>query len=81
MDVEPGRYAMTVTVYIDDLGFVQRVDVSGDNLPPSMIDSVKLAFLQSLFSPGQLHGTNVRSMTTFEVVFDDAGAPLIPEQP
>lgn len=78
LDMEPGHYAMVVTLYIDDIGLVQKVELSGDNIPLIVQDTVRQAFMQALFTPGQLDGTDVRSITAFEVVFDDAGAPPLP---
>ncbi|RZI84647.1 MAG: hypothetical protein EOP38_08230 [Rubrivivax sp.] len=68
---EPGRYATTLALFIDEAGVVRRVRIDGPSLPKALEDAARDTFLQVHFRPGELNGQQVKSLIRIEVVFDN----------
>lgn len=67
---DTGHYVGRVTLYIDETGLVQRVQVDSGDLPPALEDVVRREFMAVRFEPGQAEGRAVRSRIRVEVRFD-----------
>jgi hypothetical protein len=65
-----GHFSEVLTLYIDELGLVQRVELEGGGLPEELRDVARQAFLGASFAPGQLNGEQVKSKIRVEVSFD-----------
>ena len=65
-----GRYAGVLSLFIDELGVVQRVRVDEGELPAALQEQARAVFLGAHFSPGQLQGQVVKSRIRIEVSFE-----------
>ena len=65
-----GHFSSAVSLFIDEVGDVQRVRIDEPGLPDSLQAIVQDVFLHARFSPGILMGQPVRSWIRIEVVFD-----------
>ena len=65
-----GRYTAVLSLFIDEQGFVQRVRVDDDRLPPALREQATAAFTGVRYSPGQLQGRDVKSRIRVEVSFE-----------
>lgn len=72
---DTGRYRAEVTLFIDETGWVRRVDIETDALPPPLRAAVRQTFLATVFRPGEVSGVPVRSRLRLEVRFDTAPLP------
>lgn len=68
---EPGRYATTLALFIDEGGVVRRVRIDGTALPKALEEAARDTFLQTHFRPGEVNGQAVKSLIRIEVVFDN----------
>lgn len=73
-----GRFAATLTLYIDEQGWVRRVDVDRDEaLPEVLRQAARAAFGRQRFAPGQVDGQAVRSRIRIEVVYESQLLPPV----
>lgn len=66
-----GRFALTLTLYIDETGQVRHAEVSSDTpLPEALREAALHAFGSLQFSPGEKDGQVVKSRLRLEVVYE-----------
>jgi hypothetical protein len=71
-----GRFVATLTLYIDDEGWVRRVEVAGDEtLPAELRLAAREAFAGLRFSPGEVDGIVVKSRLRIEAIFESLAWP------
>ena len=71
-----GRFVATVTLYIDDEGWVRRVDVTGDEtLPAALRLAARESFGGTRFSPGEVDGIVVKSRLRIEAIYESRALP------
>ena len=71
---EGGEVKVVLTLYINERGIVDRVEVDDASVPAPFADAARRAFLLATFTPGRVHDQAVRSQLQIEVNFN-AGAP------
>lgn len=76
-ELQAGR----LTLFIDEHGTVQRIQVLDQSLPPPFQEAARNAFLQARFAPGERAGRNVRSRIDVEVVFDARQTRVVSKLP
>lgn len=69
-----GRYLAQLTLYIDEQGLVQRIDVRPADLPPALAETARRVFRAARFAPGQVDGRPVRSRLSIELTFESESA-------
>lgn len=65
------RLRTELSLFIDEQGIVQRVEIDGPALPPQFEEAARSSFLLGRFTPGEIDGQPVRSRIRVEVIFDD----------
>jgi len=73
-DGDEGHYTAQLSLFIDEAGFVQRVEIPAGVLPPALESAVRQTFTGTRFRPGERDGHPVRSRIEIEVSFD-SGLP------
>ncbi|QPF72549.1 hypothetical protein G8A07_06120 [Roseateles sp. DAIF2] len=73
-----GSYRGVLKLFIDERGRVQRVEPDDEELPVSLVNVARQAFLAASFKPGEVQGRAVRSWIRIEVSFDAELLPLGP---
>lgn len=68
----PGRYTVTLALFIDETGVVRRVLVDGPAQAQALETAARDTFLNASFSPGQVNGQAVKSLIRVEVAFDNS---------
>jgi outer membrane biosynthesis protein TonB len=64
-----------ITLYIDELGVVRRVEPKDRTLAPAMVQAARDAFLQARFQPALRQQAPARVQIDIEVQFDPPEAP------
>lgn len=67
-----GVFKATLTLYIDQHGTVQQVEVVENSIPEPLANAAITAFRAAKFAPGELNGVPVKSTLSIEIVFDSA---------
>ena len=68
--IQSGRFAGILALYIDETGHVHHIQPLEPRLPPKLEKSAIDTFMAVQFTPGQLNGNNVKSRIKLEVVFE-----------
>lgn len=63
--------AITLRLWINELGEVTRVDLEKSEVPKLITESAITSFRQLRFIPGQLNGRNVSSVMEIEIKYSD----------
>ncbi len=71
---DEGHYTAQLSLFIDEAGFVQRLELPAGALPPALEAAIRQTFMGARFRPGERNGQPVRSRIEIEVNFD-SGAP------
>jgi len=66
---EGGEVRIVLTLYINERGIVDRVQVEDSTVPTPFADAARRAFLLATFTPGRAHDQAVRSQVQVEVSF------------
>jgi hypothetical protein len=74
-DAFRGTHVGILSLFIDEHGRVQRIEVDAAMLPEAFEQAVRDAFMAAQFTPGEIDGTAVRSRVRVEVIFDDTPIP------
>lgn len=69
---------MIMTLWINDQGAVQNVEVESSELPGSFAGPAIAAFRQMRFRPGELHGRPVGAIMKIELTLEDPRAADLP---
>lgn len=70
-----GRFCAVFTLFIDEMGAVQRMVADGPTLTPLMEETARRVFMQARFSPAMLNGYPVKAIQRIEVVFESSPEP------
>lgn len=73
--VPPGRWQLTLTLFIDTHGIVQHVRLAEANVPQALEDAARQAFLQTSYRPGEVEGQPVKSRIRIEIEFNADTTP------
>lgn len=76
-----GRIDAAVALFIDEQGWVRKVEPLDNELPPVFIEAVRIAFQNTRFSPGQREGQAVKSRIHIAVTFEQTVGALPAPQP
>lgn len=69
-DGDEGHYSARVSVFIDEAGMVQRLQIPPQALPAALEAAVRETFMAARFQPGELDGRPARTRLEIEVSFD-----------
>lgn len=75
-DSDEGHYLTELSLFIDEEGWVQRVDIARQDLPSPLTSAIRQTFMAARFEPGEVDGRPVRSQIRIEVSFESS--PLTP---
>ena len=66
---EGSEVRVVLTLYINERGIVDRVQVEDSDVPAPLADAARRTFLLATFTPGRVHDQAVRSQVQVEVSF------------
>ncbi|MDE2000473.1 MAG: hypothetical protein KGI91_08665 [Burkholderiales bacterium] len=73
------KFQTVISLFIDESGVVRKVEFADDKpFPEPMERSIRSAFMQTTYSPGEIQGTPVKSIIKIEMTFDDGSSPAPP---
>lgn len=70
VDLGAGVKSVTLTIFINENGRVDRIKFDSGEVPAAMAEAARQAFARARFTPGQINGKHVKARMRVEVSFE-----------